>query len=102
MSDDPLELKQLAIKYDYLIYKINDHISTLSEQTFLAVTKKTELVSDDYFDQQLQLDQRLQKADQLLRQCNDIDMLFLKLSQLYMFVDDFKERIAHLEREFAT
>lgn len=97
--DDPLELKQLAVKYDYLLYKIGDHIATLSEQTYQSVQKKTELVEKEYFQNQLDLDSHLANADSLLVQCDEIDLVFLKLDQLYMFVDDFKERVAALEQQ---
>lgn len=101
MSDDPLELKDLAVKYDYLVYKINDHIASLAEITHQSVQSKRHLIDTEYLDQQLHLDHELAHADKLLLECSELEALFMKLDQLYMFVDDFKARVGRLEREFS-
>lgn len=100
VDDDPLEIKDLAVKYDYLIYKINDHITNLAEITHQSIITKRNMIDEDYFNEQLHLDEELQNADKLIGECNLIETLFMKLDQLYMFVGDFKERISVLEREF--
>lgn len=100
VDDDPLEIKDLSVKYDYLIYKINDHIANLAEITHQSVTTKRKLIDEEYFDHQLHLDDQLKDADRLLHECAELEILFLKLDQLYMFVGDFKERISVLEQEF--
>lgn len=100
-DDDPLELKDLAVKFDYLMYKINDRIAALSEQTHQSVVAKQHLIQHDYFGRQLGLDAEMARADALLAQCAELELLFMKLDQLYIFVDDFKARLAVLERGFA-
>lgn len=100
VDDDPLEIKDLSVKYDYLIYKINDHIATLAEITHQSVTTKRKLIDEQYFDHQLRLDDQLKDADRLLQECTKLETLFMKLDQLYMFVGDFKKRITVLEQEF--
>lgn len=98
MDDDPLALKQLAVKFDYLVYKINDQVTTLAEQTYSAVQQKQRLI-DDYL-HQLHLDQHLEDADELLRRCDDLERDLIKLNQLYVFVNEFKGRISGLEKSF--
>ncbi|PVH14212.1 uncharacterized protein CXQ87_002339 [Candidozyma duobushaemuli] len=100
MDDDPLRIKDLAVSYDYLMYKIHDHIASLSETTFSSVESKQRLIEQDYFQQQLQLDKNIADAQALLDQCDDLELQFMKLDQLYSFVDDFKDRVARLEKEF--
>jgi len=100
-DDDPLEIKDLAVKYDYLIYKINDHIANLADITHQSVSNKRKLIDEEYFDQQLHLDEQLADADRLIDECKELETLFMKLDQLYMFVGDFKQRVATLEQEFS-
>ncbi|OBA21623.1 hypothetical protein METBIDRAFT_27524, partial [Metschnikowia bicuspidata var. bicuspidata NRRL YB-4993] len=100
-DDDPLLLKDLAVDFDYLMFKIKDHILGLAELTNTSVASKKQLIENDYFAQQLQLDAQLADADSTLKECAELEMLFLKLSQLRQFVDGFKTRLASLEHEYA-
>lgn len=99
-KDDPLQLKLLAVNYEYLMYKINDHIGNLSEKTNVAVEEKRRLIEDDYFVKQLDIDTQLKHADDLLAECNEVEQQLMKLDQLYGFADDFKQRISDLEEQF--
>ncbi|GBL50986.1 hypothetical_protein [Candidozyma auris] len=99
-DDDPLKIKDLAVTYDYLMYKIHDHIATLSEITYKSVQTKQRLIEQDYFQHQLHLDENVAEIQSLLKSCDDIELQFMKLDQLYSFVDDFKARVAYLEEEF--
>lgn len=100
VDDDPLEIKDLSVKYDYLIYKINDHIANLADITHQSVTTKRKLIDEQYFDHQLRLDDQLKDADRLIQECTELETLFMKLDQLYMFVGEFKKRMTVLEQEF--
>lgn len=102
MDDDPLQIKDLAVSYDYLMYKIHDHIALLLETTFALVEAKQRLIEQDYFQQQLHLDESIAEAQAQLGQCDEIELSFMKLEQLYAFVDDFKLRISRLEKEYAA
>ncbi|RLV94371.1 hypothetical protein JA1_001795 [Spathaspora sp. JA1] len=63
---DPLQLRKLALSYDYLIYKIKDHISNLSEITYNSIQTKQNLINQDYLVNQLQLSNQFQQIDQML------------------------------------
>ncbi|KAK6463156.1 hypothetical protein DFJ63DRAFT_334713 [Scheffersomyces coipomensis] len=97
---DPLEIRKLALSYDYLIYKINDHISNLADTTYESITTKQKLIEVNYLEDQLNLSQELTEIDQLLDQCNQLEMEFLKLDQLQIFINDFKNRIEVIEKGF--
>lgn len=99
-DDDPLGLKQLALHYDYLIYRINDHIAGLSQDTYEAVSTKERAVTQEYLGDQLQLAQQLEDVDVLLQKCSELELEFMKVDQLKVFVGDFKERVLQLEMEF--
>lgn len=100
-TSDPLELHKLALSYDYLIYKINDHIATLSETTHQSILRKQHLISNDYLQDQLHLTDELKEIDDIMAQCKTLELEFLKLDQLNGFITQFKERVAELERIFA-
>lgn len=100
VDDDPLELKDLAVNFDYLMFRINDHLSNLSETTYQSVTNKKKLIEEEFFDKQLQIDERINEVDSLILECKELEVLFMKLDQLYMFVGDFKSRLLTLENEF--
>ncbi|ODQ78322.1 hypothetical protein BABINDRAFT_168496 [Babjeviella inositovora NRRL Y-12698] len=36
-NDDPLQIKLLALNFDYLLYKISDHVNALSQDTYTAI-----------------------------------------------------------------
>ncbi|EGW34965.1 uncharacterized protein SPAPADRAFT_145674 [Spathaspora passalidarum NRRL Y-27907] len=97
---DPLELRKLALSYDYLMYKINDYISNLTEITYRSIQTKQGLINEEYFDKQLQLSSQFEQIDQMLTTCNQLELEFLKLDQLELFISEFKQRLGKLEQEF--
>lgn len=99
-AEDPLGLKELALNYDYLVFKINDYIANLSQVTYDAVSSKEKLVKQDYLTNQLHLTDELQSIDELLRKCNELELEFIKVDQLKLFVEDFKQRLFELETEY--
>lgn len=98
---DPLELRKLSLSYDYLVYKINDHISTLAETTYQSVLQKQHMIEHDYFHDQLRLHDELAALDALAASSKDLELEFMKLDQLHMFIEQFKERVAELETGFS-
>lgn len=99
-DEDPLVLKDLALNFDYLMYKIGDHISNLSEMTYDAVNAKQNFVNKEYLQGQLKLDGEIEEIDFILDKCKELELEFMKLDQLYLFVEDFKSRLSRLESGF--
>ncbi|KAG5421978.1 hypothetical protein I9W82_001071 [Candida metapsilosis] len=97
---DPLELHKLSLSYDYLMFKIKDYIKTLTDQTYDSVLQKHDYIKHDYFERQLNLPQQYKEIDKLLKTCDDIEREFMKIDQLEMFVNDFKQRLDAIERGF--
>ena len=98
-DDDPLQIKQLALAYDYLMFKINNHIAKLSERTLEAVAAEDEYVSHEYLEKQLNLGEEYARIDNVLRGAEILEQDFLKLEQLIYFVEDFKRRVEELENK---
>lgn len=102
MSNDHLQLKGLAVNFDYLMFKISDRINSLAEQTHESVLAKSTAIENDYLQKQLQLNHVMAEIDACQKDCKELEALFAKLDQLYVFVDDFKNRLDVLERDFKT
>ncbi|CAK7901434.1 biogenesis of lysosome-related organelles complex 1 subunit Cnl1p [[Candida] anglica] len=99
-DEDPLGLRELAVRFDYLLYRINDHVTNLSELTYQSVCSKRDTIEIEYLDKQLQLDKKLKDVDTILRSCDELELELMKLDQMSNFVDDFKERLHVLEIAF--
>lgn len=97
-EEDPLGLKELALNYDYLIYKMNDHMNNLSEQTYTAVKEKEVLVNE-YLEKKLQLDKEMKEIDLILKKCEQLELEFMKLDQLSSFIEGFKNRLDTIESQ---
>lgn len=82
------------------MFKISDEINSLAEKTHDSVLAKSKAIEDDYLQKQLQLNQVMTEIDACQKDCKELEALFAKLDQLYVFVDDFKSRLDVLEREF--
>lgn len=101
VSDDPLNIKDLCLKYDYLMFKIKDHIQGLSESTYDALLHKKSLI-DTFLTDELAIDQEMAHADELLAQCDTVEAQFMKLDQISEFVSEFKIRVLALEESVAS
>lgn len=97
---DPLELKKLSLNYDYLMYKIKDYINTLTEQTYQSILSKQYQINQEYLHDQLNLFDNYETIDEMLKTISQLEMEFLKLDQLEVFIEDFKQRLNVLEHEF--
>lgn len=96
-GDDPLEIKKLAVSFDYLMYKIKDRVTSLAERTFEAVSAKHQWINSDYLGKQLDVSGQLEEIDGILQACDAVENQFMRLEQLELFVADFGRRIAKLE-----
>lgn len=101
-DDDPLELRRLAVSFDYLVFKIKDRIAALVEDTERAVVLKEQAVEEEYLGRRLAIGDRMEQIDELVSRCDELEAEFARLEQLYAFVDDFKARVAALKQGFAS
>jgi hypothetical protein len=97
---DPLDIHKLSLNFDYLMFKINDSISNLSDFTYETVFQKQQFIDEEYFEHQLHLRSEIEHTDELIDRCTKLENEFFKLDQLYEFVKDFKKRLNELETQF--
>lgn len=96
-ADDPLEIKQLAVAFDYLMYKIHDRVAGLCDETFEAVNGKNKWINEEYLAKQLDISGQIAEIDLLMRACDAVENQFMRLEQLELFVADFRRRLARIE-----
>lgn len=101
-DEDPLDLKKLSLSYDFLVFKIQDHLANLTERTYECIISKKDFVYDDYLGKQLGLQSKIKEVEDLLNECSKIESEFKKIEQLETFVEDFKTRLDILERRFLS
>lgn len=92
-DDDPLGVKQLSLNFEYLMYKINDRVKTLSEQTEEVITNQHVKYSKDID----KIDHDINCIDTLTKKYQLIMTEFVKLEQLAYIVKDFDSRLASIE-----
>ncbi|KAG7886921.1 hypothetical protein KL936_004772 [Ogataea polymorpha] len=88
-DDDPLKVKELSLAFDYLMFKIQDQASQLSERVEAHVMRsKTEHEHDIQA-----IQNKLVQIKQLLGHCDQINLEIDKLEQLNMITKDFHQRL---------
>ncbi|KAG7745987.1 hypothetical protein KL912_004843 [Ogataea haglerorum] len=88
-EDDPLKVKELSLAFDYLMFKIQDQASQLSERVEAHVLRsKTEHEHDIQT-----IQDKLVQIKQLVGHCDQINLEIDKLEQLNMITKDFTQRL---------
>ncbi|KAG7876454.1 hypothetical protein KL938_004522 [Ogataea parapolymorpha] len=92
-DDDPLKVKELSLAFDYLMFKIQDQASLLSERVESHVLRsKTEHELDIQA-----IQDKLVQIKQLLGHCDQINLEIDKLEQLNMITKDFHQRLTAVQ-----
>lgn len=93
-EDDPLGVKRLALSFDYLLYKIQDRVTQLAEQTHLSVERTV----GDAEEQLVLVEESITRLRALTRTCDEIETEFLGVEQIGVIVREFTNRLDALER----
>ncbi|QPG76322.1 hypothetical protein FOA43_003708 [Brettanomyces nanus] len=97
-DDDPLEVRRLALTFDYLMYKIQDHVTGLSD----AVTQNVDYTKKQRQLELSQINRDIHDARKLISECNCINLEIDKLEQLQLMTRDFKERLTVIDSRTKT
>lgn len=97
---DPLELRKLAVAYEYLLFKIDGRVSDLAALTKEAVDARG-LYAENVI-KALDIDKAIERLDCLINSCRKLESELLKIQQWKLFVADFDARISALESIFGA
>ncbi|KAG7853068.1 hypothetical protein KL941_000118 [Ogataea angusta] len=92
-DDDPLKVKELSLAFDYLMFKIQDQASQLSERVESHVLR-----SKSEHERDIQaIQDKLVQIKQLLGHCDQINLEIDKLEQLSMITKEFNQRLTAVQ-----
>ncbi|KAH3674410.1 hypothetical protein WICMUC_003247 [Wickerhamomyces mucosus] len=92
-DDDPLGVKQLAVSFDYLMFKINDNLKNLTSETEkYLIDQKTSLTKELE-----SVDAMTDSLKHVMDKCANLNSEFMKIKQISFIAADFKERIRYIE-----
>ena len=93
-DDDPLHIRTLALNFDYLMYKIRDHTTLLSD----AVVQNVDYAKRQQELELSKINRRIREARKLIIECKRTDMEIDKLEQFKLLTRDFKHRLEEVNR----
>ncbi|OWB72217.1 hypothetical protein B5S31_g1924 [[Candida] boidinii] len=93
-SDDPLNVKELALSFDYLTYKIQDRVKTLSENIEVNLS----FSKSNYEMEIFKITENLENVKMLIRECDSLNDEFSKLEQINLISRDFVSRLTKLDK----
>ncbi|GMF06219.1 unnamed protein product [[Candida] boidinii] len=93
-SDDPLNVKELALSFDYLTYKIQDRVKTLSENIEVNLS----FSKSNYEMEIFKITENLEHVKMLIKECDYLNDEFSKLEQINLISRDFVSRLTILDK----
>lgn len=96
--EDSLGIDKLSVNYDYLLYKIADHVSTIEFQTNQICRRQNELITKDIVGGII--DENIKHFKGILRKCEELENHFDMLDQINSITENFKTRLAQVARDY--
>lgn len=93
-DDDPLRVKELALRFDYLLYRLKDHIATVLQEAVERVENKDNLTR---FNDLLNMDEQIAYLQRLLVSLQEIDSDIDTIRQVSEIVSGFRLRLKDVE-----
>lgn len=93
-DDDPLRVKELALRFDYLLYRLKDHIATVLQEAVERVENKDNLTR---FNDLLNMDEQIAYLQRLLVSLREIDSDIATIHQVSEIVAGFRLRLREVE-----
>lgn len=91
---DPFHVDQLILHYDYLLYKIQDYVSTIHYETTQIIKQQHELITEGIINETINFNILVLKD--LLAKCENLDQYFDRIEAIEDIVDAFGERLDKL------
>ncbi|CCF58551.1 hypothetical protein KAFR_0E04000 [Kazachstania africana CBS 2517] len=95
---DPLNINKLSVDYDYLLYKISDHVQSIQLDVKEICEKQYGLINNEIILNVI--DENIKNFKILLQKCEDLENYFDMLDQIGVIAESFKERIKQISIEY--
>lgn len=92
-EDDPLNVRQLGVTFDYLMFQISEKIAEISQETendVVLLQKTSELKVNE-------MDKIIASLKKLIADCTELENDFERIKQLGFIVAEFKTRIDNIK-----
>ncbi|ODV87776.1 hypothetical protein CANARDRAFT_25990 [[Candida] arabinofermentans NRRL YB-2248] len=93
-DDDPLHVRELALNYDYLLFKIQEHTQQLSQKIEANVSHSKQ----KYENEINSIENHLRKVMELSHDCDLLNLEIDKLEQLDLITKDFTNRLVEIDQ----
>ncbi|CAL9735861.1 biogenesis of lysosome-related organelles complex 1 subunit Cnl1p [Monosporozyma servazzii] len=97
-EEDALGINKLIIAYDYLLYKINDHVQSIQYRTDMMCKRQNQLIEEDII--RGQIDVNIEHFKHILKQCDELETHFDMMDQIDTIVQTFKDRLQDINAEY--
>ncbi|AMD19176.1 HBR275Cp [Eremothecium sinecaudum] len=91
INKDPFHVDQLILDYDYLIYRIKDHVSTIHLETTNACRRQHDLITKGIVEDIIE--NNIKELRNVLGKCKELEAYILQLNALDSIVNTFHERV---------
>lgn len=97
---DTLGINKLIVDYDYLLYKINDHVQSIQYRTDQICKRQNQLVEQDIIEGQI--DFNIDQFKKLLKHCDELETHFDMMDQIDLIAKSFKDRLQNITMEYSN
>ncbi|CUS21797.1 LAQU0S04e01002g1_1 [Lachancea quebecensis] len=94
---DPFGIDRLSVDYDYLLYRIQDHVTSIQLSTTEICRQQNQLVEQGIIKDAI--DVNIEEMHRMLQKCEELEAHFDMLDQIDGIVQAFRPRLDAIVRE---
>ncbi|AGO12582.1 AaceriAER242Cp [[Ashbya] aceris (nom. inval.)] len=98
VNRDPFRVDQLILDYDYLLYRIKDHVASIHLATTEVCRKQNQLVCSGIVEEII--DNNIKNVRELLAKCKELEAYFEQLNAIDGIVSTFHERMDEIVKQY--
>lgn len=99
-NEDALGIDRLTVDYDYLLYKINDYVTSIQLETTAICKRQNELITEQIIDQVVE--KNIEGLNSILQKCEELENHFDMLEQIAAISENFKVRLMHVLKDYKS
>ncbi|KAM3162148.1 Biogenesis of lysosome-related organelles complex 1 subunit CNL1 [Lachancea thermotolerans] len=94
---DPFGIDRLSVDYDYLLYRIQDHVTSIQLSTTEICRQQNQLVEQGIIGDAIDIN--IEEMRRILQKCEELETHFDMLDQIDSIVQAFRPRLDDIVRE---
>ncbi|AAS52923.1 AER242Cp [Eremothecium gossypii ATCC 10895] len=98
VNNDPFRVDQLILDYDYMLYRIKDHVASIHLATTELCRKQNQLVCTGIVEEII--DSNIKNVRELLTKCKELETYFEQLHAIDGIVSTFHERMDEIVKQY--